>query len=455
MRWFLVLLLFLSSGVFADITCADRKGGTTGSFKGRDGYSGKEACNKDNNCIIKLELSGCYGGSGSGNDGAYEWCSYYGTYTGAVCNASVPPLPQPPTENYCDSASTIDTKKSLQSECEAQGGEFVYSCDRDKGVIDWKCNPKKKPDSGDGSGDSSGDGVSSDTKTPWRNCGKDDLYCLAFMHASIDNVSRLIKQQTESTHNDFSNFQNGFDVFNQKFDETSLTFDKINNSVNRVDSDILKIDTSLRMLKTEYQAKSESDALFQESLLNETKGFNSKMNFLPDQLDSMGLSLMQIENNSDNTADKLKDLNKSFNRFQSSFGQAINDQNNRITDVYNVIRGQNVKSENQGKSLKGLLNGQGEALNKTYGDIDKILNGKDNPLQNKVFDNPFENVFRSPQAQCPEFSITMFGETAIIKDHCRALDVLNKFMVIVMWAWCGIALFNDAKEIYLRVTTNS
>ena len=86
-------------------------------------------------------------------------------------------------------------------------------------------------------------------------------------------------------------------------------------------------------------------------------------------------------------------------------------------------------------------------------EMETLFSETDTRLDDLSLSNPFENVFVTPRRECPTFEITMFDTTARIVEHCRAMEILNKFVIIIMWVWCSISLYNDAQRVYLLVTT--
>lgn len=463
MKYFLILVLILSTSVFAEVInpndvngCTVNRGHSAGNSTGPQGYNNKEVCDTHTTCMIILRESMCFA-CDKGPDQCGS-CVYSSIYTGHACG-SVGPLPPTPDPviNYCDTAAMKVDVQKLRTQCDNDKGRFKWECDRDTEKLRSACDPLDDKNPTD---------ITGTYWTPYNhyeNCnfekGNTDAHCLYDIFAQQDSVGRnLFKQAAVNQAKSDINFtkllntQYSIQADTQLMRENSATENELlkkivtNTMPNTKVVDYLKNDFQPILLKALSDNTDKSlDAL---SALSPNNGLLS----ISQDTSSINHNLSNMKQNQINQFSDLSDKLSGIRRdLQDSQGSDALTKRQFDSSMKKLIHDSDVK----GRVFKDYVGTQEGKLNQSYKQIEGILTDKNNPLSGHAFINPLDNIFQKSQASsCPEFEITMFGQTAVIKDHCRALEVLNKFMVVVMWAWCGIALFNDAKDIYLRVTTS-
>lgn len=370
--------------------------GETTTIYGQGGTGIKQVCVKDRDCKANLQAGICWG------EGTNE-CSFEATFTGESCDGTEGDLPPPITSGFCDTPEATTELESFRKACESKGGTFTGSCDADTQKIIHHCELDSTP--------------------PEPNPDPDAKEVVQ----AINDVKSSINSGNE-------------------------TLDKIHTSTVTNTGHLEEIKTELTHTREDVVRNLE---FVQENITNQTSAIaalTDGQNALIGALAGDVVSVRDaVESNTAELGEKLDGIQEAL--ASASGGEGTFDGLTQ-EQLKGVLDGYKQESEAKGTELQGLLDEQRGAVDSIYSEIDNILNDSSNPLDGQVFSNPLENVFNSNAAdKCPTFQITIFGVTGVIEDHCRALDVLNKFLVIVMWAWCGIAIFNDAKVIYLRVTT--
>lgn len=322
--------------------------------------------------------------------GDNSYCVYKGSYTGSECSGSESTLPESTEDtNYCDTDSYQNDYDESAKSCSEKGGVLTASCDRDEQKITSYCAVSE-------SDETETDDLDSDTN-------------------EAENTQPL------------SDVNNNLTAISEKVDATNTKLDEVVTAINSVSNDIQTgFDTTNNLQSTQ----------------------NDLLNSIDDDVAGVRDSIETL--NSD-LSEQLTVINDSINKNGSDSEQDFKGLTGE--QLKTLLDGYKAESDAKADILQSNLDTQSQALDGYYSQVDSVLKDTDNPIDGKVFSNPLENVFVTSGNQCPEFSITLFGQTAIMKDHCQAVELLNKYLVLVLWAWCGIGLFNDAKRIYEQVTT--
>ena len=463
MKYFLILFFVLSTSVFAEVInpdhvngCTARLGYDAGNSSGPQGYDNKEVCDAHTDCMISLSQSMCFGCDKGPNQ--CNGCIYNSIYTGKGCGSTgrLPPVPDP-VINYCDTSTMKVDVQKLRTKCDDDKGRFKWECDRDTEKLRSACDPLDDKNPTDITG------TYWTPYTHYENCnfdkGNTDAHCLYDIFAQQDSIGRnLFKQSAVNQVKSDINFTK---LLNTQYSIQSDTQLMRENSA--IENELLKkivINTMPNTKVVDYLKNDFQPILLKALSDNTNKSLdvitalspNHDLRSISRHTSSSDTHLSNIEQNQINQFSDLSDKLSGIRRdLQDSQGSDALTKHQFDSSMQKLIHDSDVK----GHVFKDYIGTQEGKLNQSYKQIEGILTDKNNSLSGHSFINPLDTVFQKRQdSVCPEFEITMFGQTAVIKDHCRALEVLNKFMVVVMWAWCGIALFNDAKNIYLRVTTN-
>ncbi|WP_318415121.1 hypothetical protein [Photobacterium leiognathi] len=417
---------------------------------------------------------------------------FYSTYkwTGTACTGggsdggSLTPdgdHVDPDKHNYCYSPEYINDLITETSKCVESGGSLVHSCDPDTQKPTFKCSGgSDKPDDGSNPDPNTVDHLlhAYDSGFKWENTCRLDLIG-GNIEYNLDCFSQIADLQKLTTHALANANQlvvkNAVEKLNlEARNNTSTLKTGLDNIINYTDKTatntgalIAPVRDISQTLKGLTDSEITTNAALDKLLANSNTtqkyydGWDNAIFKMQFNTDAMVSNLKTMNNNIDGAYNQLGDFYSQLSSINYN-GAALLDKTFSAkispkaiqTGVTNALKAHDALEKKQGDEMsKGFLNGFNGDTNAYLKKYDDAFNSTDNPLAGKTFSNPIENVFVGSNT-CEPITITLFGHSAEMVDHCRVMGVLNKFLVLIMWVWCGIAIYNDAARIYLAVTTD-